>query len=218
MNAREVYEQSNGDVTKAYYAELIKHGPAGEIAMNLMRAHKASHRAKIYRGSSIGAAYDKKEWAIEILLRRIISHGEKFGITYGWKEDPGIIIAGRRGGWIIYIDLPTGQCSFHLRLRGAGPDYSGEWDGMPLTDIRILRYCDNLMGVEPEDLAALRKREANEPVQGPFRNDRHRRGVMAARDRRIAALGDEIRRLAGEEVRHVERQAEMVLVQAEMFA
>ena len=31
--------------------------------------------------------------------------------------------------WVLYLDLPTGQVSFHAPARGPGPDYPGEWDG-----------------------------------------------------------------------------------------
>ena len=31
---------------------------------------------------------------------------------------------------ILYIDLPTGQVSFHSPNRGEGPEYEGGWDGM----------------------------------------------------------------------------------------
>lgn len=80
MTAFEVFHQQNGDVTKAYYAELSSCGPLGEIAVALFRAQKRSSRAKDYRrGRWRRAAYDVKEWSISEVCRLLAEHGEKFG-------------------------------------------------------------------------------------------------------------------------------------------
>lgn len=50
-----VYRGSNGDVTRALYERLEHLGPAGAIAVNLLRACKTTERAKRYRGRSTGA-------------------------------------------------------------------------------------------------------------------------------------------------------------------
>lgn len=146
--AREVYDGSNGDVTKAYYAELAERGALGEIAVNLFRAHKCSSRAKKYRGSYKGMAYDRKNWSLAQLCMELrLYGGRKRGgdpnIEYGWKEDPGT--PGYE--WVLYVDLPQGQVSFHASARGEGPDYTGKWCGDHLSADRILAFCDNVMGI-----------------------------------------------------------------------
>ena len=75
MTAREVFHQQNGDVTKAYYAELAALGPQGEIAVALFRAQKRSSRAKDYRrGRYRAAAYDVKSWSMRELCRLLAAH------------------------------------------------------------------------------------------------------------------------------------------------
>ena len=48
------------------------------------------------------------------------------GIRWGWGEDR----ATTGYSAVLYIDVPTGQVSFHATHRGRGPDYPGEWDGV----------------------------------------------------------------------------------------
>ncbi len=50
MTALEVFTQNDGEVTKAYYAEMNAKGSAGQIAVALFRCAKRSTRAKQYRG------------------------------------------------------------------------------------------------------------------------------------------------------------------------
>jgi hypothetical protein len=65
MNAAEVLGQNDGDVTKAYYADLASRGPIGRVAVALLRSQKRSARAKVYRrGKWRRAAYDVKQWGI----------------------------------------------------------------------------------------------------------------------------------------------------------
>lgn len=46
----------------------------------------------------------------------------------------------------IYVDLPTGQVSFHNGARYDGPDYPGAWDGMPGQSAdRICRFVAQLL-------------------------------------------------------------------------
>lgn len=63
MDAITVFEGSDGELTKTYYAELSKRGPIGEVAMNLFRAQKCSERAKVYRGGIRGKGPDySSDW------------------------------------------------------------------------------------------------------------------------------------------------------------
>jgi len=66
--------------------------------------------------------YREKEWA----LGRACQLLGQTDLTWGWGRDldcPGVT-------WVLYVDLPTGQVSFHCPSRGDGPDYPGEWDGV----------------------------------------------------------------------------------------
>lgn len=139
----QVYTGSNGDATKALYARLQKdHDIIGFVAMNVFRACKASERAKLYRGPFKGTAYDKKEWSIGLLCEALEKHGAVLDIAWGWARDERAI------GFedVIYIDLPTGQVSFHNAGRKRGPDYAGKWDGAKgEAPGRICRWINQIM-------------------------------------------------------------------------
>jgi hypothetical protein len=143
-----IYQGSDGDATRALYARLEALGPAGACAVNLFRAQKSSERAKVYRGgargkgSYRGMAYDRKQWAIDNLGAALTEHAEALGIGWGWGLDKAQPVH----CWVIYIDLPTGQVSFHATSRGIGPSYAGEWDGVPgHSPDRILRFVARLL-------------------------------------------------------------------------
>lgn len=144
MIAEEVYRKSDGAMTRAFYADLERLGPAGVVALNLFRAQKCSDRAKKYRGGIPGKgsyrdmAYQRKNWSMDNLCQVLIEHGAALGIRHGWKIDP------QRSfhKWVLYVDLPTGQVSFHAERRGAGPDYAGEWDGVRASAERIIAFCN----------------------------------------------------------------------------
>jgi hypothetical protein len=150
MTAANVFAGSDGEVTKAYYAELEKRGPIGLVALNLFRAQKCSRRAKVYRGGIRGQgsfksmAYDRKSWSIANLCTSLQKHAEDLKIRWGWKEDPGVVF-GMTASHVLYVDLPQGQCSFHSPDRGQGPEYAGCWDVTHLSEPRILAFCDAVM-------------------------------------------------------------------------
>lgn len=137
------YSGSDGEATKALYDELTALGPAGLVATNLFRAHKSSIRAKVYRrGSSRRAAYDRKDWSIENLAIALSEHAEAFGVPWGW----GIDDKQPFHKLVLYVDLPTGQVSFHTATRYRGPDYPGTWDGVPHQGAdRICRWAARLL-------------------------------------------------------------------------
>jgi hypothetical protein len=163
MNALEVYSGSDGELTKAYYAELESHGPIGILATNLFRAQKCSARAKVYRGgirghgSYRGMAYDRKNWALQNLCRVLLEHGKSLGIAWGWKEDPNQ----EYHNWVLYVDLPQGQVSFHAATKGDGPLYRGEWDGKHESATRILAFCDSLAAVPVDSVEDSRRHSAD---------------------------------------------------------
>jgi hypothetical protein len=120
-----VYAGSDGEATKALFAELEAIGAAGVIALNVFRAVKNSERAKLYRrGRFKHAAYDRKQWAMDNLCKALAENAQ--AITWGWGVD-------EKQPYhrdVLYVDLPTGQVSFHTAGRGDGPDYVGAWDGV----------------------------------------------------------------------------------------
>jgi hypothetical protein len=143
-----VYQGSDGDATKALYDDLTKMGPLGFIATNLFRAQKSSSRAKVYRGgvrgkgSYRGMAYDRKQWAMDNLARALSEHANGCGLTWGWGADRDQA----KHNIILYIELPTGQVSFHTEARGSGPEFPGRWDGARgQSPDRIIRFCARLL-------------------------------------------------------------------------
>lgn len=125
-----IYQGSDGDATKRLYEELRKHGMIGALAVELFRAQKASERAKVYRGgirgkgSFRGMAYDRKQWAMDNLCRQLVQSCGLY--EWGWGVDE----KQEYHRHVLYVDLPTGQVSFHTDARGAGPDYGKPWDGV----------------------------------------------------------------------------------------
>lgn len=147
-----IYEGSDGKATTALYEELAKRGPRGELALNLFRAHKNSARAKQYRGGGYrGAAYDRKQWAMDNLVKILLEHGPTLGYQWGWGMDEKQAFH----NVVLYVDIPTGQVSFHTRGRGDGPDYPGEWDGsVHESGTRICRWVTQLLAAPQPVVAA----------------------------------------------------------------
>lgn len=137
------YRGSDGDATRALYRQLEACGPAGVVGVELFRAQKSSERAKVYRGRRFrGAAYDRKGWALDNLCAALTKHAGALGLAWGWGEDT----KAPAYRHVLYVDLPTGQISFHAGTRGAGPDYAQGWDGMPGQSAdRILRWLARLL-------------------------------------------------------------------------
>jgi len=152
----EIYAGSDGEATKKLYARLDRRGPAGAVALNLFRAQKASARAKVYRGgvrgqgSFKGMAYEKKNWSLGNLCDILADHGAPLGLRWGWQRDAQASLIGDPNEWVLYVDTPCGQVSFHSSARLKGPDYPHAWDGQVNASIgRIIRWCEQLLvGVE----------------------------------------------------------------------
>lgn len=157
-----IYKGSNGEATKALYAELEQIGPLGVVALNLFRACKASERAKVYRGRNYkGAAYDKKQWSMGNLCTVLSDAKLAGGISWGWGADVETIAFPN----VLYVDLPTGQVSFHTAVRGAGPDYAGTWDGVRgASPDRICRFVDRVLNPPAQPDPAQLKMFATEEV------------------------------------------------------
>ena len=113
-----------------------------------MRAQKASTRAKKYRGgiSGVGSfsdlAYQRKSECLirlcECLLNGAGDCVAIVTIRWGWKIDP----LQPHAKWVLYIDLPNGQVSFHSTERFGGPDYPAEFDGAHASADRIISFCN----------------------------------------------------------------------------
>lgn len=143
-----VYQGSDGDATKALYERLARLGPAGEVALNLFRAQKNSERAKVYRGGGYrGKAYDRKQWAMDNLVKILLVNAGALGIRWGWGTDE----SQEYHRAVLYVDLPTGQVSFHAAARGAGLAYPGDWDGVKDASAgRICTWCWKLLEAGPD--------------------------------------------------------------------
>lgn len=149
IDVLKIYDGSDGDATRALYARLSALGPIGDIAVDLFRAQKASARAKVYRGGGFkDKAYDKKQWSIDNLAEILRQHGATFAIRWGWSEDR----AQEFHRWVLYVDLPAGQVSFHVAARGDGPAYAGEWDR--IRDASAGRICSWIAKLLAEKVSA----------------------------------------------------------------
>lgn len=149
-DALRIYKGNDGDETKRYYALLALSGEIGTVAMNLFRAQKCSARAKVYRGGIRGKgsfrsmAYERKGWSLDQLCKVLALQAERLGLRFGWKRDPKM--DDFDPCWVLYVDLPEGQVSFHSKVRYSGPDYPGEWDGVKdISAQRIIRFCDRVV-------------------------------------------------------------------------
>jgi hypothetical protein len=148
-----VFDGSDGDATKALFADLEKRGPIGLIAVNLFRAQKNSGRAKVYRGRRYrDAAYDRKQWAMDNLCAVLAKHACDVGITWGWGADPKQSFH----RFVLYVELPSGQVSFHTGERGEGPDYSSDWDGVTnASPGRVCSFVAQVLSCDPIEFPIL---------------------------------------------------------------
>jgi hypothetical protein len=154
MDASQIYFGSNGGASRSFCSKLEKLGPLGRIAAQLFRVQKASTRAKAYRGGirrSDGQhyayrdmAYDRKDECIEQLCW-LLEH-DACGMKWGWERDEKQYQAKN----VLYVELPVGQVSFHCISRYGGKDFVGEWDGMNLSQERVIEFCQRVFneGVE----------------------------------------------------------------------
>lgn len=90
MTAEQVFKQSDGEVTKAYYAEMNKRGLPGQLAVALFRAQKRSTAAKKYRKRAwTRDAYDVKNWSLSEVCRILnVMQAFESAPRWGWKRDP----------------------------------------------------------------------------------------------------------------------------------
>jgi hypothetical protein len=136
-----IYQGSNGEATKMLYRDLEAYGPIGKIAVNLFRAAKCSERAKMYRkGRGYKTdAYARKDWSIKNLTAVLDAERDNHRFNWGWAIDEALQYRADPHHHILYVDLPTGQISFHVGQRYDGPDFDGKWDGV--RDVQAQRVC-----------------------------------------------------------------------------
>lgn len=154
MRARQVFDGSEAAQTRKYLSELAAKGCEGAVAAMLFRAQKASTRAKQYRGGQTGRdgiyrsnrdlAYKNKGQALEKLCDVLMTSWPVQ--KWGWGSDNTTVEAPH----VLYVDISTGQVSFHSAERFAGPDYRGKWDGIRGVSVdRVIDFCDQICsGVE----------------------------------------------------------------------
>ena len=145
---RRAFHGSCGVTTRKLLRELEELGALGKIAAHLFRAQKASNGGKRYRGGFKSAsghrykyrdlAYDKKAASLSTLCSLL--EKDSAGLTWGWKLDAKQSAAEH----VLYVELPTGQCSFHSKQRYGGPDFPGDWDKQRLSQKRIIAFCESL--------------------------------------------------------------------------
>lgn len=142
MDALAIYLGSDGKQTMALYARLEALGPMGVVAMNVFRAQKCSERAKSYSRRYRNEAYGRKTWSMGLLATAMAGTA----MPWGWKEDP----TQEFHRWVLYVELPTGQVSFHTDTRGQGPDYAGEWDQQRgVAAVRVCKWVQTLLDAAP---------------------------------------------------------------------
>lgn len=155
---------------------ILTRTPYGRFLLALENAQKASDSAKSraanglrmhdYRDGSRywRANYRRSRDARELDYKRkseavaeACQLAPVAGTTFGWRKDGGGVVP-----WVVYFELPgIGQASFHSPERGAGPDYSGVWDGLKgSTPGRITKAIKVVLG--EDDAAQVRKNSPSE--------------------------------------------------------
>lgn len=131
---------SDSNKTKKLMRELERRGPQGLLAASLFRAQKASTRAKDYPGPFRDYAYADKNEHIATLCE-LLDQNE---YSWGWGID-------RRCHFpdVLYIDLPTGQVSFHAVERLWGDDYPGEWDMTQSSEKNVIEFAQQVLDMVP---------------------------------------------------------------------
>jgi len=133
----------------AHRANFTKAMRAKRAGVDRVAGAERTSVRRVYRGgvpgkgSYRGMAYDRKQWSLNNLCAALEQHAATLAIRYGWAFD-----AETAGfPWVLYVDLPTGQVSFHAPGRGVGPEYVWPWDGVrDAAPGRICRWVALLVG------------------------------------------------------------------------
>lgn len=142
------------------------------------------------RGKFSREAYDRKNWSMSNLCQALEANAQRLTVTaydgtlpftafaaayenvygehveptdtirWGWAPDASVRF-GESASWVLYVDLPHGQVSFHSPTRGRGPDYPGRWDGQRnVGDLRVLRFVEVVLALSEGALAELKATSA----------------------------------------------------------
>ena len=176
ITVREAYYGSSSGASKSVCSRLGKQGRCGRIAAELFRIQKTSSRAKEYLGrvsswsysrSYRDLAYDRKNEILERLCDLL--YADSCGLGWGWGMDT----SQWHAKYVLYLDLPQGQVSFHSKKRYLGDDYLG-WLGWPggqrRTDGTILRDGDGPTTAEWQ-MRSIRWSVAWVAVEEPMNDD-----------------------------------------------
>lgn len=149
MNAQAAYEATDYSETRSYLRALANAGRLGRIAAALFAAMRASTDAKTERRLAKGdplaeitvsrAGYARKRLAMQKVCE-LLAHNAA-GLAWGWGND-------RRQAdcpFVLFVDLPQGQVSFHTPEKLMGPEYAGRWDRACQNRERVLAFCDALL-------------------------------------------------------------------------
>ena len=141
------YCASDRGATRRLLASLRGAGPKGRIAAGLLKAMKASSRAKKYRGGYRHDNGDVTEFSKYSYRRKQAGLKEvclqleldPCGMTWGWGTDS----KNAEAPHVLYIDLPQGQVAFHSTKRYAGPNYSGKKSAKH-SERRVISFCHDV--------------------------------------------------------------------------
>lgn len=141
----DVFKKRDGNATVALCVELSKRGLLGAAAVCLYQAQYSSARAKTYRRSSRSNSYERKNIAL-MRMPRWLSRAD---IAYGWGYDATSI----NFEHVLYVELATGQCSFHSSERGDGPEFRGRWNPEVDSMTSVFRFCDQVLSLNMDSPA-----------------------------------------------------------------
>ncbi len=160
MKSREAFDSRDPSVTVSFQSSLLSRGVTGQLAFGLFRAQKRSTVAKKQRrGTYRRGAYDGKNEALKYVDSLLQIHARNLDVTWGWGIDRGQEFHNK----VLYVDLPTGQCSFHSESPASATVYPKQWDKNSDSRRAILAYCDEalLLPVVALDASALMPFGAN---------------------------------------------------------
>lgn len=148
--ANAVMDRRDSEQTMDFVTALSMRGSEGALAVSLFQDQYASMKAKTYRRRShTSSTYDRKNVALDRLghwCGIILEDGQ-----WGWKRDKNM----PSFPWVLYVEIPTGQASFHTKERRTGPRYRKEWDGERTSRERICRWCDQVMNLPPSNMLVM---------------------------------------------------------------
>ncbi len=141
----DVFNKRDGNATVALCVELSKRGLLSAAAVCLYQAQYSSARAKTYRRRSKGYSYERKNTAL-MRMPRWLSRAD---IHYGWGYDA----TSKNYEHVLYVELATGQCSFHSSERGDGPEFKGSWNLEVDSMTSVFRFCDQVLSLNMDSPA-----------------------------------------------------------------